>query len=83
MDMRIIKSELRLCICCMEVHDVKTVLVDEETIFNGVIVPFEACYTYCDLADEFYVNEEQLTNNDIKMKGAYRRLTVKNDKQSH
>ena len=29
MDMKIMKSEKRLCICCMEEHEVKTVLVKD------------------------------------------------------
>ena len=29
MDMKIISSEVRLCTCCMEKHEVKTVLVRE------------------------------------------------------
>ena len=31
MDMKTIKSEKRLCTCCMEEHEVKTVLVREYT----------------------------------------------------
>lgn len=33
MDMKILKSEKRLCTCCMEEHEVKTVLVSERATF--------------------------------------------------
>ena len=36
MDMKIIKSEKRLCTCCMEEHEVKTVLVEEQMTFKNV-----------------------------------------------
>ena len=38
--MEIIHSENRLCTCCMEEHEVKTVHVFEKTIFKNVEVRF-------------------------------------------
>ena len=73
MNMQIIKTEKRLCTCCMEEHDVKTVLVKERSTFKDVPVKFDACYMYCDVADEFYMNEDQIRANDISFKNAYRR----------
>lgn len=72
MDMKIIKIEKRLCSCCMEEHDVKTVLVSEHAVFKNKQVVYEASYMYCDLAEELYMNEQQMQDNDIKMKDAYR-----------
>ena len=66
MDMKILKSEKRLCTCCMEEHEVKTVLVLEKETFKGIKVAYEASYQYCDLAEELYMNEVQLQENDIK-----------------
>ena len=34
MDMKIIKSEKRMCTCCMEEHEVKTVLVKEKQLLR-------------------------------------------------
>lgn len=31
MNMKIIKNDKRLCLCCMEEHEVKTVLIMEQT----------------------------------------------------
>lgn len=72
--MKIINSEKRLCTCCMEEHEVKTVRVMEHTNFKNVDVNFEATYFYCDLAEELYMDERQMQANNIAMKEAYRRI---------
>lgn len=71
--MKIIKSEKRLCTCCMEEHEVKTVLVKEQAIFKNIKVVYDASYLYCDAADELYMNEEQMLENDVRLKDAYRK----------
>ena len=73
MNMKIVKSEKKLCTCCTEEHEVKTVLVLEEATFKNEKVEFEASYMYCDLADEFYMDEQQITENDIRLKDAFRK----------
>lgn len=73
MDMKIIKSERRLCTCCMETHEVKTVLVKEEAAFKNKKVAYEASYLYCDRAEELYMDEQQMQENDIRLKDAYRK----------
>jgi len=73
MGMRIIKNEKKLCTCCMEEHEVKTVLVKEQVTFKKVKISYEASYLFCDIAGELYMNEEQIRDNDVKMKDAYRR----------
>lgn len=72
MDMKIIKSEKRICSCCMEEHEVKTVLVKEHTIFKNSKVNYEASYLFCELAEELYMDEQLMQDNDIKIKDAYR-----------
>lgn len=72
MDMRIIHSQKILCTCCMEQHEVKTVLVPEHTYYKNEYVDYEATYFYCDAAEELYADEEQMRKNDIAMKDAYR-----------
>lgn len=73
MNMRIIKSEKKLCSCCMEEHDAKTVLVKDTATFKNRLVEYEASYLFCDLADELYMNEHQIQENDLRLKDAYRR----------
>ena len=73
MDMKIVKSEKRLCTCCMEEHEVKTVLVKESATFKNVKVSYDALYFYCDIAEELYMNEQQMQENDIHLKDAYRK----------
>ncbi len=70
--MKIVNSEIRLCTCCMEKHDVKSVLVNEHTTYKGVNVEYEASYLFCDAAEVMYMDEQQIQENDIRMKDAYR-----------
>ncbi len=71
--MKILKTERKLCMCCMEEHEVQTVEVLEKLTFKGKKVEYNAIYEYCDLAEEFLSTEDMITNNDIAMKDAYRR----------
>ena len=71
--MKKIKTERKLCLCCMEEHDVYQVLVKEKNIFKGVSVCYDAQYFYCERADETYADEAMLQRNDIAMKNAYRK----------
>ena len=70
--MNILKNEKKLCSCCMEEHEVQTVIVMDSNIFKGVPVEYKAEYYYCDQADEYYADEQQISKNDIAMKNAYR-----------
>lgn len=73
MDMKIIKSEKRICACCMEEHEVKTVLVMDHATFKKSTVNYEASYLFCELAEELYMDEQQMQDNDIRLKDAYRK----------
>lgn len=73
MDMKVINSEKRLCTCCMEEHEVKTVLVCEQATFKNIKVNYDASYLYCDAAEEFYMDEQQMQENDMRLKDAYRK----------
>lgn len=73
MDMKILKSVKQMCTCCMEEHEVKTVLVKDAATFKGVKVNYDASYLYCDAADELYMDEQQIQANDIRVKDAYRK----------
>lgn len=42
MNMKVIRSEKRLCTCCMEEHDVKTVHVKDHDVFKNILVDYEA-----------------------------------------
>ncbi|MBO7340900.1 MAG: DUF4065 domain-containing protein [Lachnospiraceae bacterium] len=71
--MKTLKTTLMLCPCCMEVHEVKTVRVKENATFKGQKISYDAVYQYCDKADELYANEQQMQENDISLKDAYRK----------
>ncbi len=70
--MRVLDTEKKLCACCMEEHEVQRVVITESNIFKGEPVEYNAEYFYCDLADELYADERQISINDIAMKNAYR-----------
>jgi putative zinc finger/helix-turn-helix YgiT family protein len=57
----------------MEEHEVKTVLVREQTTFKNEKVNYDASYMYCDKAEELYMDEEQMQENDVRLKDAYRK----------
>ena len=73
MDMKNIKSEKRICLCCMEEHVVKTVLVMDQATFKNSTVNYEALYFFCELTKELYMDEQQMQDNDIRLKDAYRK----------
>ncbi len=73
MKMKTIKCEKRLCTCCMEVHEVKTVITRDIATFKEQKVEYDAEYMYCDIAGELYADERQMLENDIRLKDAYRR----------
>jgi hypothetical protein len=56
----------------MEEHEVKTVLVMDKATFKNTEVNYEAYYLYCDLAEELYMDEKQMQDNDARMKDSYR-----------
>lgn len=71
MGMTVLKSEKTICICCMEEHEVKTVQVNERATYKGSTVDYSATYFYCDQADEYYMNEDQMHDNYNNMKASY------------
>ena len=73
--LKIMKSEKCLCACCMEEHEVKTVLINEQVTFKNFNVNYDASYMYCDVAEELYMDERQMQENDARLKDAYRSQT--------
>jgi putative zinc finger/helix-turn-helix YgiT family protein len=57
----------------MEEHEVKAVLVKNQATFKNVKVNYDASYLYCDAADELYMDEQQMQENDVRLKDAYRK----------
>lgn len=72
--MEVLKRENKVCLSCMESHEVLTVKVQEKNIFKGKEVKYIATYEYCENTQEFYASEEQISQNDIAMKIAYREI---------
>lgn len=73
--MKVIDVHRKLCLCCMEEHDVQIVVVREKNTFKGTEVEYDAKYFYCDQADEYFSDEEMISANDIAMKNAFRKAT--------
>lgn len=70
--MEILGTENRVCTCCMTVHDVKRVRVPEANIYRGFKVEYDAEYFYCDVAHEYFADEDMMAANRTAMKDAYR-----------
>ena len=71
--MRIINSENRFCVSCMEEHKVDTVQREEFEKINGKEVVFIATYAYCSNTDELKETEELIRANNLAVKDAYRK----------
>lgn len=71
--MKILSTEKKLCLSCMEEHEVKRVEVEEENVFKGVRVNYSAGYEYCDRAREYLTYEGSLNTNNLSFKDAYRK----------
>lgn len=70
--MKIVKKEVKLCLACMEEHEVQTVIVKEKNTFQGEKVEYDAMYEYCDRTDDFIEPENMSAQNYISMKNAKR-----------
>lgn len=71
--MKKIKSEKKLCLICMEEHEVDIVEIIETEIFKDERVTFKATYEYCFAGDELLETEEMIRANSMAMKDAYSR----------
>jgi len=71
--MKILKREHKLCLSCMEEHEVDVVELNESNIFKGEQVDFEAVYEYCPNTEEYTETEDMIKTNSLSFKDAYRR----------
>ena len=73
--MKVLQSEYKLCLSCMEKHRVDLVEVVEQNIFKGQKVDFTAEYEYCSNVDTFSETEAMIRANDLALKDEYRKKT--------
>ena len=71
--MKIIKRKHKLCLSCMEEHEVEVVELMESNLFKGEQVDFAAVYEYCPDTEEYTETEELIKSNSLSFKDAYRR----------
>ena len=71
--MTLLRTETRLCESCMETHEVQVISREEQNVFNGQTVTYEAVHYFCDHTNEYYADETMITANDAAMKNAYRK----------
>ena len=69
----ILNTSFCLCPCCMEQHAVQTVSYPDTLTFKGVEIAYDVVAEYCDKAEEYYATEAQMSENDLRMKNAYRK----------
>jgi len=68
---KILKTEIKLCPCCMETHEVKTVKTRVIEHYKGKIIRYDAICYYCANADEYYEDEDMMKENHEKMEEIY------------
>lgn len=80
--MEILKKERKMCLCCMQEHEVALVRYWDKTLFKEQEVEYEVICEYCELADEYFESDEMISTNTLAMKNAYRKkmnlLTTEN-----
>ena len=72
--METLNKEHKLCMSCMEEHEVETVRIQEINLFKGEEIEYYAEYEYCNITNEFTSNEDMIKKNDISFKDSYRNL---------
>lgn len=80
--MKILKTEQKLCLSCMEEHNVNIVEVEEQVTYKHLEVEYLSIYEYCEDSDEYIETEDMIRTNSLSMKDAYRRkvgLLTSND----
>lgn len=70
--MKKLNFEKKLCIQCMEEHEVYTVLITDTVVFKGKEVSFNGIYEYCENSEELMETEEMIKKNKLTMIDIYR-----------
>lgn len=68
---KIIKTEVKLCPCCIETHEVQTVKTCVIEHYKGKTIRYDAVCYYCANADEYYEDEDMMRENHEKMVKIY------------
>lgn len=74
--MTVISSEKRICPCCMEEHEVQTVILDTNNIYKGKHVRCNATYLFCEKAQKLFADESLIKTNWNNLKNAYNMETA-------
>ena len=61
----------KFCPCCMQVHKLQKVLIQEYVIYKGRPFKFCAEHYSCNNANEFFETEEQMEANFVEMQEEY------------
>lgn len=70
--MSVMSIETKLCISCMEEHEVQQIEILEENIFKGKRVQYPAKYEYCPNTDLYTATNKMMDENDVSLKDVYR-----------
>lgn len=72
--MKKLNSMKKLCLLCMEEHDVSKVQITDTVTFKDKNVTYEAFYEYCDHTDELLQTEDMIKQNKLTMIDEYRKI---------
>lgn len=69
---QVLRKEKVLCPCCMERHEVFTIVSTERNLIKEGWVNYTAVHYYCDNACELYDDEDMMSFNHASMELARR-----------
>ena len=73
MRMKVLETKKIYCGCCCSFHDVQVVKIRDKAMFKGLEFEYDTICVYCDVDETFYLDGEQINEDDYRMKDAYRK----------
>jgi len=68
-----VKKDLKLCMICMQEHQIEIVIERTKNIFKNEEIKYDEKMFYCPNAEEYSIPEDFIKENDKNMKDAYRK----------
>lgn len=73
--MKMLKLETKECSCCGLKHPVATMAIEEDNVYKGIKVTYEAVYEFCGVEDKMHAVGNMESQNYNAMVEAYRKAT--------
>lgn len=73
--MKMLKLETKKCSCCGLEHPVATMAIEEDNVYKGIKVTYEAVYEFCGVEDKMHADGDMASQNYNAMVEGYRKTT--------